>query len=285
MKVIEVTELMPFLIKQLPGKSRDNIKSLLKHRQVIVDGKPVSQYNHLLKPGQQVELFSERLPREKSFREYNIVFEDHHLIVIDKHAGLLSISTENEKRHTAYSLLSEHVKRQDPDNKIFVVHRLDRETSGLMVFAKNETIKFALQKYWEESVIERNYIAVVEGIVTQQSGTITSWLWEDKNYFVHSTNEQGKGQWSVSNFITLKTSRENSMLRFNLETGRKNQIRVHSMDMGHSIAGDKKYGAKTNPLKRLGLHAQSLSFIHPVTSEKLNFETNIPRSFQALFKD
>lgn len=276
--------LMEFLEKQMPHKSRNNVKSLLTHKQIFVDGKQVSQYNHPLVPGQKVEVGGNRVTPEQKFREYSIIYEDQYLIVIDKAAGLLSMATESEKRITAYSLLSRHVKKQDRGNKIFIVHRLDRETSGLMLFAKSEEIKNRLQEFWNETVLERTYIAVVEGRVEQQEGTVTSYLSEDKVYKMHSSAEPDSGQKAITHYSVIRKSDSFSMLKVNLETGRKNQIRIHMQEMGHSVVGDRKYGAASNPIKRLGLHAQQLSFVHPVSGKKMDFESKIPRAFLRLFK-
>ncbi|MGC9355090.1 MAG: RluA family pseudouridine synthase, partial [Mariniphaga sp.] len=232
---------MDFLLAQMPHKSRNNIKSLLSHKQVLVEGKPVSQFNHPLLSGQKVEISSNRISPEQKFREYNIVYEDQHIIVIDKMAGLLSMATENEKRPTAYSLLSRHVKKQDRGNKIFIVHRLDRETSGLMLFAKNEPVKNKLQETWNDTIIERTYIAVVERPVEKQEGTITSYLSEDNVFKMHSSPYPGSGKEAITHFSVLKKNNAYSLLKVNLETGRKNQIRIHMLEMGHCIAGDKKY--------------------------------------------
>ena len=274
---------MEFLIAQMPNRSRNKIKFLLGNKQVLVDGQVISQFNHPLTPGQQVEISKERVQPEKKSREYTIVFEDDDLIVIEKQAGLLSIATEKEKRATAYSLLSNHVKKQNRDNKIFVVHRLDRETSGLMLFAKSESVKRRLQDSWNDTIIERSYIAVVEGAVEKPKGVITSYLVEGKTFKVHSSQDSKRGKKAVTNYKMLKKNKGYSLLKVNLETGRKNQIRVHMQDIRHSIVGDKKYGASGNPLKRLGLHAQQLSFIHPASGEKLNFEAKIPGVFLRLF--
>ncbi len=282
-QVSEKSFLMEFLMAQMPHKSRNSIKSLLRHKQVLVEGNPVSQFDLPLIPGQKVEISSNRILPEQKFREYNIVYEDQHIIVIDKMAGLLSMATENEKRATAYSLLSRHVKKQGSGNKIFIVHRLDRETSGLMLFAKSESVKNKLQETWNDTIIERTYIAVVEGSVEKQEGTITSYLSEDKIFKMHSSPNPGSGKEAITHFSVLKKNNAYSLLKVNLETGRKNQIRIHMQEIGHSIVGDKKYGATANPIKRLGLHAQQLSFIHPVTGEKMNFETKILRVFLRLF--
>ncbi|MBT3385871.1 MAG: RluA family pseudouridine synthase [Prolixibacteraceae bacterium] len=281
--VTENVGLMNFLIAKMPNNSRNKIKSLLGNKQVLVDGQVISQFNHGLVPGQKIEISKNRVEPEKRSREFTIVFEDNDLVVIEKQAGLLSISTEKEKRYTAYSLLSDHVKKQDINNKIFIVHRLDRETSGLMLFAKNEEVKRRLQDSWNDTVIERSYIAVVEGRFEKQEGVITSYLVEGKTFKVHSSQDPKRGKKAVTNYKVLKKSKDYSLLKVNLETGRKNQIRVHMQDLGHSVIGDKKYGANGSPIKRLGLHAQQLLFIHPITGKKMEFETKIPVAFLRLF--
>lgn len=281
--VSESTTLMDFLIVNLPHKNRNNIKSLLRNKQIFVDGQPESQFNYLLAPGQKVEISGSRKRMEKHFKEFKIVFEDEDLIVIDKAAGILSIATKNEKRNTAYSLLSDYVKRTDGSHKIFIVHRLDRETSGLMVFAKKEAIKNKLQENWNEAILEKIYVVVVEGKVEKNKGTIISYLYEDKVFRMHSSDNPKKGLKAVTHFSVLKSNRNYTLLQINIETGRKNQIRVHMQEIGHSIIGDKKYGATESPIRRLGLHAQKLAFIHPATGEELVFETKIPTAFLRLF--
>jgi len=281
--VSENAVLMDFLMTQMPSKSRTKIKSLLHNKQVLVDGKSISQFNHSLVPGQKVEISKIRMMAPDKISDISIIYEDKDIIVIDKQAGLLSISTAKEKRATAYSLLSEHVKQQDKSSKIFIVHRLDRETSGLMLFAKSEPVKRRLQDTWNDTVLDRSYIALVEGTVENPEGTVTSYLYEDKVFRMHSSPNPDKGKKAITHYTVLKKNRNYSLLKVNLETGRKNQIRVQMEEIGHSIAGDKKYGALTNPLKRLALHAQQLSFVHPTSGENLNFETKIPRIFLKLF--
>ncbi|MDX9881588.1 MAG: RluA family pseudouridine synthase [Prolixibacteraceae bacterium] len=284
--VLRVTEngpLLAFLLAQMPSRSRTKIKSLLGAKKVLVDGQAISQFNHPLVPGQKVEINNEKIPAEKKAMDYEMVYEDQDIIVIDKQAGLLSIATEKEKRATAYSMLSDHVKKQNNANKIFIVHRLDRETSGLMLFAKSEAVKRKLQDSWNDTIIDRSYIAVVEGTVEKQKGVVVSYLFEDKSFKMHSSPNPGRGQRAVTHYSLLKKNKKYSLLKINLETGRKNQIRIHAQEMGHSIIGDKKYGALTNPIRRLGLHAQQLSFIHPVTGQTLNFETAVPVAFSRLF--
>ena len=281
--VTEPAELMKFLLVQLPKKSRNNIKSLLANKQVFVEGKPVKQFNHPLTQGQVIEIRWNRIPEEKKYRGLTIIFEDEDIVVIDKHAGMLSIATGSEKVQTAYSMLSTHVKSQDRSNRIFVVHRLDRETSGLMMFARSEKVQHILQSDWHNIVSERAYIAVVEGVPAKAEGTITSFLHESKALIVYSSHNPASGHKAVTNYQLMKSGREFSMLKMTLETGRKHQIRVQMQSIGHPVSGDKKYGAKSNPMGRVGLHAWILAFRHPVNNEELRFETPIPGKFKSLF--
>ena len=281
--VTEDDELMKFLIARLPGKNRNNIKSLLANKQVIVNGKSEKQFNHPLTPGATVEIRWNRIPEEKQYRGISILFEDDDIIVIDKHAGVLSIATDNQKSNTAYSMLSEHVKLRRSTNKIFVVHRLDRETSGLMMFAKSEEVQRVLQSNWHDIVEERSYLAVVEGTPEKKKGTVTSYLRESKALKVHSYQDPDAGDKAVTHYEVIKSAHGFSMLRVTLESGKKNQVRVHMQDLGHPVIGDKKYGSKVNPIGRLGLHARVLAFSHPVNGEPMRFETPIPRKFSRLF--
>jgi 23S rRNA pseudouridine1911/1915/1917 synthase len=281
--VKEPALLLNFLRVHFPDKSRTTIKSLLSHRQVSVDHKIVSRHDYPLTPGQLVQITWTRMPDETRYPGMKILFEDEYLIVIEKEAGLLSIATEKETDKTAYSILSHHVKKANPKNKIFVVHRLDRETSGVMLFAKSPEIQSHLQEEWKQMIMERTYIAMVEGSFEQVKGTITSWLRESKALIVYSSQDSNKGQKAVTHYKVLKQKGGFALLEVNLETGRKNQIRVHMQDIGHSIAGDKKYGAISNPIKRLGLHAGVLSFRHPKTGKVVRFESPIPSSFLKIF--
>jgi 23S rRNA pseudouridine1911/1915/1917 synthase len=283
---IQVTHperLLNFLLIHLKDKSRTTIKSILTHRQVSVDHKIITRHDYPLTEGQLVIIAWGRVPEEVRYPGMKILSEDEYLIVIEKEAGLLSIATDKETEKTAYSMLSHHVKKEDPKNKIFVVHRLDRETSGVMLFAKNQEIQALLQEEWKKTIMERTYLAVVEGHLEQEQGTITSWLRESKALIVYSSQDAEKGQKAVTHYKVLKQKNNFALLEVNLETGRKNQIRVHMQDIGHSIVGDKKYGATTNPLKRLGLHAQILSFKHPKTGKVVRFETPIPPKFLKFF--
>lgn len=282
-KVTETSELMKFLIEKFPEKNRTTIKSLLAHKQVSVDDMVTTKFDFPLKRGQMVFLNKKRAEEKPRFRGLRIVHEDASIIVIDKANGLLSMASETEKQKTAYSILSEYVKRFDPNNLIFIVHRLDRDTSGLMMFAKSKKIQEILQKDWNNSIIERSYVAIVEGVIEKAEGTVTSWLKENKALVVYSSQTPDDGLKAVTHYKVLKTNKVFSLLEVKLETGRKNQIRVHMKDIGFPVTGDKKYGAKLNPIGQMGLHARVLSFKHPVTGKALRFDTPIPMKFQKLF--
>ena len=281
--VKEPEELMKYLIVQLPHKNRNNIKTMLKKREVLVDGKAVTQFNHPLKPGQKVALTTSPAPSSRQLKGINLVYEDNDLIVVNKNAGLLTMATDKEKRNTVYSLLSSYVKDEDKNNKIFIVHRLDRETSGLMMFAKNEEMQALLQESWKETISDRSYLAVIESGLKEPQGQISSYLYESTAFIVYSSQDPEKGQLAVTNYAVIKSNDQYSLLKVNLDTGRKNQIRVHLKDLGHPVIGDKKYGSTCNPIGRLALHAWVLAFTHPITHKKIRFETSVPGSFLQLF--
>lgn len=210
----------------------------------------------------------------------DIIYEDKFIIVVNKPAHLLTIATSKEKERTLYHKVLEYEKKKNKNNKIFVVHRLDKDTSGLVLFAKDEKTKKVLQDNWDK--VKRKYIAVVEGKVEKKSATIKSYLKENNNFVTYSTSDKN-GKLAITKYILLNTSKAYSLLDVEIFTGRKNQIRVHMNDQGHSIIGDKKYGAKTNPLKRLGLHAYYLEFTHPTTKKLITLETKYPAHFVNMF--
>jgi 23S rRNA pseudouridine1911/1915/1917 synthase len=284
LKVTEPAELMKFLIEKFPEKSRTTIKSILAHKQVTVDDMITTKFDFQLKRGQMVFLNKQKSEEKPRFRGLRIVYEDADLIVIDKSSGLLSMASETEKVKTAYSMLSDYVKKFDPKNLIFIIHRLDRDTSGLMMFAKSKRVQEILQKDWNESIIERSYIAVVEGCVEKTEGTITSWLKENKAMMMYSSQTPDDGMKAVTHYKVIKSDKQFSLLEVKLETGRKNQIRVHMKDLGFPVTGDKKYGAKLNPVGQMGLHARVLAFKHPMTGKAMRFDTPIPLKFQKLFR-
>jgi tRNA pseudouridine32 synthase/23S rRNA pseudouridine746 synthase/23S rRNA pseudouridine1911/1915/1917 synthase len=215
-------------------------------------------------------------------RGMDILYEDKDILVVDKPAGLLTVGTDNNKTRTAYYMLTDYVRKGNPKsrNRIFIVHRLDQSTSGVLVFAKTEEAKFQLQKEWKDT--EKKYIAVVYGQLAKKEDVITSYLAENKAYVAYSTKDATKGKLAHTAYKVLKESRQFSLLEINLLTGRKNQIRVHLADKGHPVVGDGKYGKSKDGFRRLALHAKSLSFNHPATGRRMTFETRVPNYFNEL---
>ncbi|MCC3376719.1 RluA family pseudouridine synthase [Cohnella sp. REN36] len=283
--VSEPAELLPFLLAKLSAQGRNAVKAILARGQVSVNERVVTAYNHPLKPGYAVAIRLGKPDQAPPLVGLSILYEDDDLIVVNKDAGLLSIASAQEQEVTAYRQLNDHVRQSDPAGRIFVVHRLDRDTSGVMMFAKREDVQQALQNNWQDAVLERTYVALVEGNVKKPEGTISSWLKESKTLKMYSSPYPNDGQHAVTHYKTLRAEPRFSLLQVELETGRKNQIRVHMQDLGHPVVGDKKYGSRSKALPRLGLHARVLAFTHPVTGETLRFETDIPKSFLHVLKD
>lgn len=279
----ESTTLLPFLLSQVKGKSRNNIKSLLSRRLVAVDGVPVSRFDAPLAPGQQVSILPASAPRADAL-PFPILYEDEHLIVVNKPAKLLSVANDKEKTRTAYRMVTDYVKARRVENRIFVLHRLDRDTSGVLMFARDAETKELFQARWNEIITRRGYLAVVEGVPRPDRDTIRSYLVETDTYMSFS-GAPGKGaKEAVTSYEVKKTGGGYALLDISIETGRKNQIRVHMKEMGHPVAGDKQYGARTNPIGRLCLHAGELSFTHPATGEQITFKAKMPRDFNRVFR-
>jgi len=278
------TTLLEFLIGAMPQRKRTVIKNLLAHKQVAVNGTPVTQFDTRLKPGSEVKVNLTREFRVFYNRRLKIVYEDDDIIVVNKGYGLLSMGTDKIKDGTAYSILRDYVKWKDPRNMLFIVHRLDRDTSGLMVFARTQEAKDRLQHNWNNMVISRKYLAVVEGTPEPADGEVRSYLAENSRYEVYSTDNPDEGQLAITRYTTLRSNNGYSLMEVSLDTGRKNQIRVHMKDLGHPIAGDRRYGAKNSPIHRMALHAQTLRFVHPITRKDMNFSTPVPISFEKMVR-
>lgn len=278
-EVKEPAGLLDFLIAAMPDRKRTTVKDYLKHNQVMVGGTVTRQWDTPLTPGQTVKVNTSR--EFQTFRNprLRIVYEDDDIIVVNKGYGLLSIGTDRKSEGTAYWILRDYVKRLDPRNKIFIVHRLDQHTSGLMMFAKTVEAKEAMQHNWNNMVLERTYIAVIEGRIDPPEGTVKSYLAENAAHEVYSTDDPAEGQLAVTRYRTIRSRGRYSMVELQLETGRKNQIRVHMKDLGHPISGDKRYGAHPSPIHRLALHARTLRFVHPVTRRDMNFTSELPAGF------
>ena len=281
--VKEPMELMEFLATQMPQASRTKLKSLLSKRIVFVDNVITTQYNFPLKPGMKVQISRSRNNHEFHNKLLNIVYEDAYLIVVEKKPGLLSVSTERQKERTACTILNEYLKRSaGRQSRVYVVHRLDRDTSGLMMFAKDEKTQHTLRDNWHKIVFDRRYVAVVAGEMEKDQGIVRSWL-TDRTLYVYSSPTDDGGKESVTHYRTIERANSYSLVELHLETGRKNQIRVHMQDLGHPVVGDGRYGFEDiNPIGRLALHAFKLCFYHPVTGEKLQFETPYPADFKKL---
>ena len=281
--VREPMELMEFLASKMPQASRTKLKSLLTKRVVFVDNVITTQYNFPLQPGMKVQISRDKHTHEFRSNLLRIVYEDAYLIVVEKREGLLSVGTERERERTASTILNEYLRRQDRRSRVYVVHRLDRDTSGLMMFAKDEKTQHTLRDNWHELVFDRRYVAVVTGEMERDRGTVHSWL-TDRTLYVHSSPVDDGGKESVTHYRTIKRTKGLSLVELHLETGRKNQIRVHMQDLGHPVVGDGRYGLEDfNPIGRLALHAFKLCFHHPVTGEEMRFETPYPAEFKKLF--
>jgi 23S rRNA pseudouridine1911/1915/1917 synthase len=282
--VARETKLLGFLCESFPERSRKSIKSLVEQKQIMIRNQIVTRFDYPLAPGMDVTILKKKPAQMVTLRKLNLLYEDEHLLVIEKSAGLLSVATAKEIEETAFSILKSYVRKVHHRSELYIVHRLDRDTSGIMMFAKSKEIQQKLQDNWENAVTKRIYYAVVEGHVQKTAGEIVSCLRENKSLIMYSSKTPGDGQKAVTRYRVLKSNARYSLLEVSLQTGRKNQIRVHLQDIGHSIAGDKKYGAATNPLGRLGLHAGILEFFHPATGKSMHFETPVPAVLEKLFE-
>lgn len=282
-KVHEECELLPFLIAKYPQLSRNNVKSLLSNHQVAVDGAPVSQFNLKLAKD-DIVIVSKRRIAKRERKDLPIIYEDNEFIVINKPSGLLSVASDSEKGRTAYRMVTDYVQQKDKHNRIFVVHRLDEDTSGVLMFAKNPKIRDILQKEWSEIVKSRRYYAVVEGRLNKKEDCLINYLKENSLNLMYVTTRDREAKKCITNYKVIKESDLYSLLDINIETGRKNQIRVQLGNLGHYVIGDDKYGEPSDPLKRLGLHAYELSFVHPINGKLYKFKANMPEEFNRLFK-
>ena len=268
--------LIEFLKKTFSNLSKNSVKSLLHNEKVFVNGNMTTKYNYELNIGDVVEI------REKVAKNIDIIYEDKDIIVINKPSGLLTVATEKEKNKTAYHLVMEYLKKKNKNNRIFIIHRLDKDTSGIIMFAKNERAKHLYQDNWNDIVKKRCYYAVIDGKMQNKEGTIKSYLKENGN-MVYSVKDRS-GKLAITEYKVLKERKNTSLLDINLKTGRKNQIRVHMKENKTPILGDLKYGEKSKLINRLALHAYKLELINPVTKKLLTFEVNMPNEFKILFK-
>ena len=278
-KVTEEAQLIAFLMEKMHGISRNRAKALIVNRVVLVDNKITTHPLAELKPGQVVQL--DRSKHKHSFHnsKLDIVYEDPYLLIIDKAPGLLSMSN-NTRQETVQTILNNYLEKGGGRNTSHLVHRLDRDTSGLMVYAKDVQTQQSLIDGWQNLVTDRRYIALVSGTMEQKEGKVQSWLTEDKRFVTHSSPVDNGGKFALTYYRVLQEGDGYSLVECELQTGRKNQIRVHMADLGHPVVGDHKYGSTDDCIRRLGLHAYMLCFRHPVTGKMLRFETPVPACFE-----
>lgn len=278
MKYVATSEntILNTLIQLLPQNSKTTLKSWIKEGRIQIDGILVKNTCYKVLKDQVITIGR----RKKIIGPgISLLYEDRNFVIIDKPSGILSVATAFEKGETVHALLKVYYYPR----KVFVIHRLDQDTSGIMIFALNQKMCDQLKNLFSIHAIERAYTAIIEGRFPVPSGTWQSYQYEDKDYRVHETEDKTKGRLAITHFHTIATSKQYAWLQLQLETGRKNQIRVHCQSAGHPVVGDKKYGAQSNPLKRLCLHAHLLAFQHPFTKKYMKFFSPIPEEFYSLF--
>ena len=280
--VREAQPLLEWLLENL-NLSRSKVKATLQGRGIKVNGKTVTQFDFPLQAGMRISVSKTKKNDLFKSRYVKVVYEDRFLIVVEKAEGILSMAA-GARSMNVKSVLDDYFLKSRQKCRAHVVHRLDRDTSGLMVYAKDMETEQIFEHEWQQIVYDRRYVAVVSGEVEEEGGTIANWLKDNKASVTYSSPVDNGGKYAVTHFHTLARTTEHSLVEFSLETGRKNQIRVHSADMGHPVCGDAKYGNGDDPLHRLCLHAYILCFYHPVTGERMEFETPVPTAFRKMFK-
>ena len=283
--ITQAGTLLPTAMALLPDMSPTKVKSLLRHHQLAVNGTPSSQFNRPVQAGDELEVNFDRSFRVFSHPRLKIVYEDDDVMVVDKGYGMLSTSAGGDKAgETVFSLLRQWVKGYNEHARIYVVHRLDRDTSGLMLLVRSAKARDKMVKQWSTMVLDRRYAAVVEGSVKEEKGMVQNYLYDDQDgYMVLSSDDpECGGRIAKTRYTVLQRSPRYSLLQLSLRTGHKNQLRVHMADIGHPISGDRKYGGRPNAIHRLALHATVLSFVHPVTGQTMTFESPMPQGFEEM---
>ena len=277
-------KLLEWLLENVKGLSKSKIKQTLQGRGIKVESKVITKYDYPVSPGMKISV--SRTKRNNDIfksRYVKIVYEDRYLVVVEKNIGILSMAAGHSTLNVK-TILDDYFKKSRQKCTAHVVHRLDRDTSGLMIYAKDKQTEMLLEQDWHHIVYDRRYVAVVSGVVEALEGTIANWLKDNKAYITYSSPVDNGGKYAVTHFHVLGQNNDYSLVEYKLETGRKNQIRVHSADMGHPVCGDIKYGNGDDPIGRLCLHAYVLCFYHPITHAPMTFETPIPTSFRKLIK-
>lgn len=273
----EESPLFDFVFKKIGSMSKTAIKGVLSRGQVFVNDQVRTQFDYVVKPGDVVAVDFAKAGTGLKSSKVSVLFEDDAIIVVNKSEGVLSVATDRQEDYTAFRVVMNHLKKQNKNNKLYVVHRLDRETSGVLIFAKQKDVQMLMQKNWQRDVKSKIYYAIVEGEVEKDQDEIHTWLNEDqKSKKVYSSDFDNGGMESVTKYEVVKRLKGYTFLKVHLLTGRKNQIRVHMQSIGHPIIGDKKYGGSTSPIGRVGLHAASLTLRHPLTTKLMTFEAELP---------
>ena len=276
-------DLMSFIIEKMQGISRNKAKSILTGQGIKVNNQIVTRFDHVLSNGDKVSISKHKRSQELKNRFVKLVYEDRWIFVVEKEAGILSMGNSSNT-FSVKTILDEYLKRKKQKCTSHLVHRLDRDTSGLMIYAKTQEVQQIFEENWRDLVTDRRYISVVSGAMETKSGDVESWLKDNKAFVTYSSPEDNGGKYALTHYKTVKVGNDFSLVELKLETGRKNQIRVHMKDIGHPVVGDIKYGREGSPIGRLALHAFRINFTHPMTKEVLTFETPYPKSFLSLIK-
>ncbi len=278
-KVLENDTLLPFVMKKMNGISRNKAKNILSGGSISVDGKKVTQHDFELKSGMEVKIGRNQTGEPLNSHWVRIVYEDQYLFVVEKRSGILCNSPHSDEE-TVQGILNQYLEKNHQRCHAHTIHRLDRDTSGLMLFAKDKKVALKFEENWKETVYDRRYVALVHGEMRKKEGAISSWLKDNAQFLTYSSKTDNGGKFATTHYKLIKVSDGYSLVELKLDTGRKNQIRVHLADIGFPVVGDPKYGDGDDKIGRLGLHAYKLCFIHPITHEDLKFETEFPVSFR-----
>jgi 23S rRNA pseudouridine1911/1915/1917 synthase len=278
-KVLENDTLLPFVMKKMNGISRNKAKNILSGGSISVDGKKVTQHDFELKPGMEVKIGRNQTGEPLNSHWVRIVYEDQYLFVVEKRSGILCNSPHSDEE-TVQGILNQYLEKNHQRCHAHTIHRLDRDTSGLLLFAKDKKVALKFEENWKETVYDRRYVALVHGEMRKKEGAISSWLKDNAQFLTYSSKTDNGGKFATTHYKLIKVLDGYSLVELKLDTGRKNQIRVHLADIGFPVVGDPKYGDGDDKIGRLGLHAYKLCFIHPITHEDLKFETEFPASFR-----